>query len=241
MASRTIAASSAVRRSRAEVSTPDPPNPVSAAPVRGHPLVPKFKIRPGTLALLALVAGIVAFAAIGSILAAGVFTRSAEPEPPARIGETIQIPGGLLRVDGIKPEVMNHNMMQMSTTMGMDMAPEGYRRFTVSVSLIGQARSGLHYAADQFRISGDGVDKPTAIRYALGNGVVPVGSAMSGTLLFQVPDTSQHLLLTYGDGNQAIALDLAESGPGHDHSPDASAGSNPHAGHGGTKDSGHEH
>ncbi|HEU4793009.1 MAG TPA: hypothetical protein VFS96_05060, partial [Nitrolancea sp.] len=167
------------------------------------------------------------------------------------VGEAIQIPDGLLRVEEIKPEVMSHTMTKMSTTMGLDMAPEGYRRFTVSVTLIGQAKSGLHYAADQFRISGEGVDKPTAIRYGLGNGVVPVGSATSGTLLFQVPNTTPHVLLTYGGGNQAIALDLPESGSSHDSPPQGGAGSDHHGGHSGagsdhhdhngTEESGHEH
>lgn len=178
--------------------------------------------------LLALVA-VAVLAASGWGIASALTTES----PPARLGEAVGVPGGLLLVDKVTPEHMDAmqankfassgmNGMEMSESrmksMGMDMAPEGQRRFAVDVTLAAE-RGDLSYSPDDFRISGKGMKKEaTPIRHQLDAGTVPAGSAVSGNLLFQAPEEATGLMLSFGEGRK-VALDLkpATESDGHSH------------------------
>jgi hypothetical protein len=110
--------------------------------------------------------------------------------------------------------------MSMSS-MGMDMAPEGSRRFAVEVTLAAE-RGNLSYSPRDFRLTAAGMKKEaTPIRHQLEGGTIPVGSAVSGSLVFQVPEDVRALRLSFGDGGgQRVALDLDESateGNAHSH------------------------
>ena len=162
--------------------------------------------------LLALV-GVLAL--LGGVLSINVLMRSTSHTASTQHTHNMVVPGGLLRVDRVVPEhmvPMQHSKfadagMSMSA-MGMDMPPAGSRRFTVEVTLVGQASGGLRYTADDFQISGDGVAATGPLRSLLGNGVVPSGSAMSGTLVFQVPETAQQLYLHFAGAAHPVALEL---------------------------------
>src|SRR5215204_4498663 len=75
--------------------------------------------------------------------------------PPARVGETAEVAGGLLRVDSFELEHMT--AMQMGkfaksgmtgmSSMGMEMAPDGQRRYVVNVTL-GAEDGDLSYSPD---------------------------------------------------------------------------------------------
>src|SRR3712207_7379842 len=99
--------------------------------------------------------------------------------------------------------------MSMSS-MGMDVAPEGQRRFAVDVTLAASEGSDLsHSPRDDFRISGKGIEDSAPIRYQLEGGTLPAGSAISGSLVFQAPEEVRSVMLSFGDdGGQKIALDL---------------------------------
>ncbi len=112
--------------------------------------------------------------------------------------------------------------MSMSS-MGMDMAPEGSRRFAVEVTLAAE-RDDLSYSPKDFRLTAAGMKKgATPIRHQLEGGTIPVGSAVSGSLVFQVPEDVRALRLSFGDddGGQRVALDLddesATEGNAHSH------------------------
>lgn len=146
---------------------------------------------------------------------------------PARLGEVVAVPSGLLRVDRViaenmvamQPEKFAQAGMSMSG-MGMDMAPSGYRRFTTEVTLVAQARNGLPYSAEQFQVYAPGLAPVGPYRHKLLGGVVPQGSAITGTLVFQVPETASGLMLRFRDGRQPIALDLgAMPAHGGEHAP----------------------
>jgi hypothetical protein len=100
--------------------------------------------------------------------------------------------------------------------MGMDMAPEGQRRFAVDVTLAAE-RGDLSYSPEDFRISGKGVKKSGPVRHQLEAGMLPAGGAISGSLVFQAPDEAKELTLSFGDEVQKIALNLdpAEGGDSH--------------------------
>jgi hypothetical protein len=148
----------------------------------------------------------------------GVIYSLATEAPPARVGEMVEVPGGLLRVDNVTPEHMAS--MQMGkfaqagmggmSSMGMDMAPEGERRFVVDVTL-GAQDGDLSYSPEDFRISGEGVKQGAPIREQLDSGTIPAGSAISGSLVFQVPEETAELVFGFGDEGQKVILNLDDS------------------------------
>lgn len=171
----------------------------------------------GLLLTLAVVAAVVAGGwGVVSSLAAGA--------PPARIGEAAEVPGGILRVDKVTPEHMAPMQMKNFAKKGMsmsgmvpDMTPKGQRRFNVDVTLAAEESGGLGYSEDQFRVAGEGVKETGPLRSKLGSGEIPAGSAISNTLVFQVPEKADNLVLSF-DGGRRIALDLpASKGGGMSH------------------------
>ena len=192
--------------------------------------------------LLALVA--VAVLAAGGW---GVISSLNTEAPPARVGEAVGVPGGQLLVEKVAPEHMAS--MQMGkfaqagmsgmSSMGMDMAPEGQRRFAVDVTLAAE-RGDLSYSPEDFRISGKGMDNEAGpIRGQLDAGTIAAGGAISGTLVFQAPQEASALTLSFGEEGPKVALDLkpqADSN-GHSHGGGHSHGHSQGEGH---SDSHHE-
>lgn len=181
-------------------------------------------------------AGTLLSVAVAGALAAGgwglISTQTSQPTSGEAVplGEISEVPGGLLRVDGVAPEHMEHAQtgkfaqsgMNMSG-MGVDMVPEGQQRFTVEVSLAA-GQGGLEYAAGDFRISGDGVEESAPIRSQLGDGTLPAGSETHGALIFQAPEDARDLVLSF-DGGEPVALELGRA-------PAAAEKGVPEAGHG---------
>lgn len=182
-----------------------------------------------------------------AVLAAGgwgVVSSLNTEAPPARVGEAIGVPGGQLLVEEVTPEHMAS--MQMGkfaqagmsgmSSMGMDMAPEGQRRFVVDVTLAAE-RGDLSYSSEDFRISGKGMNKEaTPIRSQLDAGTIAAGGAISGSLVFQAPQEASALMLSFGEEGPKVALDLkpdAESN-GHAHGGGQSHGHSQGEGHSGS-------
>jgi hypothetical protein len=175
--------------------------------------------RPARLATLAKF--VFALTVLAALVATGwgvIYSLLNTEAPPARVGETVEVPAGLLRVDSVAPEHMAS--MQMGkfakagmggmSSMGMDMAPEGQRRFVVDLTL-GAKDGDLSYSPEDFSISGEGVKHSAPIRDQLDSGTLPAGSAISGRLVFQVPEETTKLMLGFGDDGQEVALNLNES------------------------------
>ena len=98
---------------------------------------------------------------------------------------------------------------------------EGQRRFVVDVTL-GAKEGDLSYSPEEFTISGEGVKHSAPIRDQLDSGTIPAGSAISGRLVFQVPEETTKLMLSFGDDRQKVALNLNES-DAHSHGGAAAA------------------
>jgi len=172
-----------------------------------------------------------------------IYSLSTEA-PPARVGEAVGVPGGQLLVEKVTPEHMAS--MQMGkfaqagmsgmSSMGMDMAPEGQRRFAVDVTLAAE-RGDLSYSPEDFRISGKGMNKEAGpIRSQLDAGTIAAGGAISGTLVFQAPQEASALMLSFGEEGPKVALDLkpdAQSN-GHSHGGGHSQGLSQGEGHSGS-------
>jgi hypothetical protein len=160
----------------------------------------------------------------GAFLTVQLIARGAAAAEPVRLGEMVELPGGLLRVDRITPENMapmhagnfGKSGMNMSG-MGVDMTPEGYRRFTVEFTVAAKARDGLQFAPEQFHVTGSGMEVVTPLRSQLGEQFAPQGSAFTGSLVFQVPDKASNLVLSFDNSSQAISLDLPTADDQHGH------------------------
>lgn len=173
------------------------------------------------VASAALVLGVAASLAVGGW---GVFSSLGAGVAPARVGEAVEVPGGLVRVDRVAPEHMAQMQadkfaasgMNMSS-MGMDMAPEGQRRFTVDVALAAEG-GDLGFFAEEFRITGKDMKETGPIRDGLEGKTVPAGGVVSGSLVFQVPEKASGIELSF-DGGRPVALNLpaAKAGEGHGH------------------------
>lgn len=195
---------------------------------------------------LALVAALVALLArryrklAGGLLlglcVAGVFAGGAwglatasTPPPSAALlaapGEPVEAAGGILRVDQVLPEKMAPMQMDKFAKTGMnmsgmvsDMTPEGERRFNVEVTLAAEDRA-LDYEASDFRVTGAGMRPTAPLRDKLVEGTIPAGKAVSGTLVFQVPEETERLALSF-DGSRPVDLEL-----------EPASGKNGHGGH----------
>ncbi|QIN84433.1 hypothetical protein GBA63_18630 [Rubrobacter tropicus] len=174
------------------------------------------------------------FGVVGALSAGGWgISSSLGAEPPAaRVGSWVQAPGGLLRVDRVAPESMAamqmdkfaEQGMSMGDPMGMDMAPEGQRRFAVDVTLAAGEGGDLAYSADDFRLTGEGMEGAGPLRTTLTDGPVPAGGRISGTVVFQAPEDADGLELSLGVGGDPVALPLEPTsgenggdGGGHEH------------------------
>ena len=174
----------------------------------------------------ALIGGLIlALAVLVALVAGGwgLVSSLTGEEPPARSGEAATVPGGALLVEKVAPEHMASMQMgkfgQQGMNMAMpnmDMALDGYTRFSVDVTL--GARGGeLAYASEDFRLSGEGFKTDGPVRSQLGEGVVPDGSAVSGNLVFQTPKDAKGLTPEF-DGGRPVALGLpAQEGGGYGH------------------------
>jgi hypothetical protein len=175
-----------------------------------------------------MIGGVLLTVALAAVLVAGgwgLISSLYAEAPPARVGETVEVSGGLMRVDGVTQERMapmqsskfSAGGMNMSS-MGVDMAPEGQRRFAVSVTLAAGEDADFAYSAEDFRVSGPGLEASGPIRHQLPSGTVPTGRSVSGNLVYQVPNDAHGLKLSF-DGGRPVALDLppAEDGGQHHH------------------------
>jgi Domain of unknown function (DUF4352) len=146
----------------------------------------------------------------------GLSGSLATESPPARLGEAVEVPGGLMSVDRAYPWHMAPMQMgnfanagmNMAGSTKMDMPPEGQRRLNVELTLRAESGVGLSYSSEDFRISGEGMKETGPYQSKLGAGTVPAGSAVSGSMTFQVPEEASKLMLGFGDGGRKVALDL---------------------------------
>lgn len=179
-------------------------------------------------------ANVLLLAAVVAAIAAGVWgliSSLGTEAPPARVGEAVEVSGGVLVVDKVTPEHMapmrsnkfSAGGMNMSS-MGMDMAPEGYERFAVVVTIAADEDGELSYSPEDLRLGGEGMKEDGPVRSELEAGTIPAGSAVSGNLVFQAPEEASKLRLSL-DGGRPVALDLEpaadDSGQSHGGQPES--------------------
>lgn len=168
---------------------------------------------------------IVALLALLSILSIGVTIdaalRSGLIGGPAFPGDELPLPGGLMVINEVIPEHLapmqhaNFARLGMSmNTMVPDATPEGFRSFTVLLTLAGRDADGLSIDIEQFTVSGSGLEPTAPLRSDIAVDWIAPGNRLEGTLVFRVPETATDLTLRYADG-RAVALDPGPGGAGH--------------------------
>ncbi|MDQ4084764.1 MAG: DUF4352 domain-containing protein, partial [Actinomycetota bacterium] len=138
-------------------------------------------------------------------------------------GAVADVENGVMRVDGLADKTVGHAMA------GMDMpdeVPAGMRRFAVNVSLAATGDDALTYSRRDFLVSGPGVKPVVPVRGDFEAGSVTAGSALSGTLTFDVPEEASVLRLSFQGGDPILLPALPEAGS---------------TGHGPSAGTGHEH
>ncbi len=162
----------------------------------------------------------VVLACVGAAGWWGLSTRQ-ELAGLATIGEAVEVPGGLMRVDGVRPEVMVHQMTGgMPMSMMPDPVPDGFARFSVDVTLIATEPGGVEFEPDRFRVGGEGVPATPPHRPPVAAATVPEHEMMSVSLLFQAPVGADDLWLSYRGAPRSVLLegDLGHGDHGeHDH------------------------
>lgn len=161
-------------------------------------------------------------AAVAIVVGVGVWGLSAprggEPErQQAAVGESLRVPGGLVRVEEARNTSLTHRMP------GMDFAGQqepGKRRYAVTVTLVATGSQDIAVDPAEFLIDGDGVSALVAFENDLGTRVVPRGTQLSFTLVYQVPEAAESLALTVPGAADRVALrpgGSAPAGPQHGH------------------------
>jgi hypothetical protein len=127
-------------------------------------------------------------------------------------GTQLEVKGGVVRFEGLKPEVLAH-APGMPGQMMPQPVPAGFRRISVEVSLVATG-SGMTYDAADFRLAAPDAKAVAPQRDALGTGVVPEGSRVNGELVFLAPEDATALSLTLRGVDGSIAVD-APPAPAH--------------------------
>jgi hypothetical protein len=132
------------------------------------------------------------------VLAVWSFTQGWGRDPVVGPGE-LAVDGGIVRVEGVLSAARPQHAMP---GMGTDEDPvaDGDRRISVDVTLMAGAGE-LRYAADEFVLEVDG--EPTrrlTHRDVLPGEVLPAGTSLSGTVMFDVPADATVGMLSYAGG-----------------------------------------
>jgi len=161
-------------------------------------------------------AGRRATVALGALLAAllvlGAALLGTRHAPVGHHGaaDAVALKGGLLRVDAVTPDrPMRMAGMPMGSGPNMKDVPKGFRRFTVSVTLVAGDGDGLRVSPASFRVSARGVAPRRPIDDDTDVVVVPPRTSFPRELTFDVPQVARDVRLTVQGGEHPVPLTLA--------------------------------
>ena len=170
-----------------------------------------------------VLAGVVAVLA-GALWSLAAVSTAVSPAGPGEVG----LVGGVVRVDAV---VSAARAGQGMPGMGADNDPvaNDERRISVDVTLRADEDASLEYAADRFRLTPEGGPATAPHKLVLPEEVLPPGTQLSGTLVFDVPVDAATATLSYGE--QSTSVDLPAEAAGVVAGPGAPAPADAHAGH----------
>ena len=167
------------------------------------------------LAAAAVAVGVVA------VLAAAAWSLAQGRDAVRVVGpDALAVPGGVVRVDSVVAAARPQHAMP---GMGTDDDPvaEGMRRVSLDVTLAAEEGGELEYAVDDFTLRTGGDEAVTPHRSVLPGTLLPAGTQLSGTLVFEIPEQSTTGTLAYrGGGDLELALPAEGADPADPADPD---------------------
>lgn len=154
--------------------------------------------------------------AVCAALGAGYLGMRVDREhgDPATVGEVLSVPDGELRVDAVRHWNESQHMKGMPGMQIPDPLPDGYRRFWTDVTIHSTGGAGLAYEPTAFTVSGEGLEPTGPHSASEGLDRILPGAQATVTLLFQVPDELDDVLLKLPGATSPVLL------PGPDGSAD---------------------
>lgn len=147
-------------------------------------------------------------AGVAIVLGVGIWGISAprgeEQDPDlALLGQGLRVAGGIVRVDQARDTSVRHVMQ------GMDFADQqgpGMVRYAVTVALSATGTKDIAVDPAAFLIEGEGVSGLAPFGDDLGADVVPAGTRLSFTLVYQIPEAAERLVLVVPGAEERVAL-----------------------------------
>lgn len=155
---------------------------------------------------------------VGALLAGwwGLGTARGVDETPQAAG-WVRIENGWVRVDEVVDRSLAHRRMpNMQTMPDADPVPDGHVRYLVQLSVAAEGRP-LRWRPADLRVSGTGLPPTPPHGVELGDGLVPAGSTVRGSVTVDVPEDARNLVLTFGDSRVALSTRPQAETPGHIH------------------------
>ena len=151
-----------------------------------------------------VLAGVVAVLA-GALWSLTAVSTAVSPAGPDELG----LVGGVAHVDAVVSAARAQHAMP---GMGADNDPvaDDERRISVDVTLRADEDASLEYVADRFRLVPEGGAPQRPHKLVLPQEVLPPGTQLSGTLVYDVPVDATTAVLSYGD--QRTTVDLPAEG-----------------------------
>lgn len=130
------------------------------------------------------------------------------------LGEDIELDHAVIRVDGVRPEVMA--AMSMPASMMPDHLPDGYRRFAVDMFVTASDAVGFDPVPEMFTVTGADLEPTPPHRALVDPDRIGEGFSAYVSMLFQTPIDVEPLVLQIG-GQEIEVLLAGDLGDGHDH------------------------
>lgn len=192
----------------------------------------------GRQALLAAAAVAVVVGGVWGVLTPREAGHPHPPASPAAAAPTVDVPGGVLRLDGLADKTVGQAMQGMNMP---DDVPVGLRRFAVNVTLATTGDEPLRYTERDFTVQGPGVAPVVPVRSDFDSGAVPAGTALSGSITFEVPDDVTAVGLRFRDSAMLPVPPLPAVEPDGGHHPGTTTAPTAPAATEPGHDDGHDH
>lgn len=154
--------------------------------------------RSATLQRAKIIVPVILLVLVGALVASVV--TAAPRKPPALLGASAGVTGGLARINGVVPEETDGGMPAGATAALAVPPAEGLHRVRVLVELTALEKEGLAYDPSDYFVSGLGTGTWKALWSSPAPADVPQGQSLNATLVFDLPDRAIDLALELPGG-----------------------------------------